>query len=73
MSIDCEGHDLSVLKSNNFSKFRPRMLIVEDHEGMGHTPIHSYCLGLGFKLSSIVNVSRLYVDGSTFKSDGRNP
>jgi hypothetical protein len=29
MSIDVEGMDLSVLKSNNWSKYRPRYILTE--------------------------------------------
>jgi len=32
MSIDCEGHDETILHSNNWSRFRPMMLLVEEHE-----------------------------------------
>jgi FkbM family methyltransferase len=31
LSIDVEGHDLVVLNSNNWEKYRPEILIVEDH------------------------------------------
>jgi hypothetical protein len=29
MSIDTEGHDLSVLRSNDWERFRPKWLLVE--------------------------------------------
>lgn len=32
LSIDCEGHDLAVLKSNDFSRFRPELICIEDHD-----------------------------------------
>lgn len=31
ISIDCEWHDLEVLKSNNWTKYRPKVIIVEIH------------------------------------------
>lgn len=31
MSIDVEGHELDVLSSNNWSKYRPEVLVVEQH------------------------------------------
>ena len=30
MSVDVEGHDLSVLQSNDWSRFRPKIVVVED-------------------------------------------
>jgi FkbM family methyltransferase len=35
MSIDTEGFDFKILKSNNWSKFLPKYILVEDH----HKPI----------------------------------
>ncbi len=32
MSIDAEGYDINVLKSNDWSQFRPHLLLVEDLE-----------------------------------------
>jgi FkbM family methyltransferase len=32
MSVDVEGHDLSVLQSNDWSRFRPRFVVVEDSQ-----------------------------------------
>lgn len=29
LSVDCEGLDLDVLQSNNFTKYRPKFIIVE--------------------------------------------
>lgn len=35
ISIDCEGHDRVVLESNDWEKFRPRIVLVEDHDSDG--------------------------------------
>ena len=32
MSIDVESLDLNVLKSNNWSKYKPKIIVVEDSE-----------------------------------------
>jgi len=29
MSVDCEGHDLNVLRSNDWSKYRPEIVVAE--------------------------------------------
>lgn len=31
MSVDVEGHDLQVLRSNNWDKYRPELVLVEEH------------------------------------------
>lgn len=32
MNVDVEGHDMSVLKSNDWDRFRPKLVIVEDEQ-----------------------------------------
>jgi hypothetical protein len=32
MSVDVEGHDLQALESNDWARFRPRFIVVEDKE-----------------------------------------
>ena len=38
MNIDCEGHDLAVLRSNDWAAFAPRMLAVEDWQDAEDSP-----------------------------------
>ena len=37
LSIDTESLDETVLRSNNWSTFRPRLIVVEDYDGSGAT------------------------------------
>lgn len=62
MSIDCEGHDLAVLESGDFDRFRPRVLIVEDHDHLKRSPIDEFCLALDYKLLAFSAKSKLYGD-----------
>ena len=41
MNVDVEGLDLEVLKSNNWDKYSPRVLIVEDHLFNPEKPLES--------------------------------
>lgn len=65
MTIDCEHHDLRVLRSNNFEKYRPYVLIVEDHGRMAETDIDRFCQYQGYKLVGVCNVSKIYKDART--------
>ncbi|MBI2465045.1 FkbM family methyltransferase [Candidatus Shapirobacteria bacterium] len=61
LSIDTEGHDLTVLKSNNWQKYCPRLICVEtqsDHS------LHSYLLKLGYKQVHKTPINSLYVQKS---------
>jgi len=42
MSIDCEGHDEKILHSNNWSKFRPMMLMLEEHGNHAKESVMEY-------------------------------
>jgi len=48
LSVDCEGHDLAVLKSNDWSRFRPKVVSAEDHEPRYDGPIHDYMVSQGY-------------------------
>lgn len=64
MSVDCEGMDLDVLRSNDFARFRPRVMIVEDHEPGYPTAITRHCVALGYSLASICQLSKIFVDAT---------
>ena len=62
MSIDCEGHDLSVLMSNDFRRYRPRVLIVEDEEPLTMGALHDFTVSIGYRLVAATRMSRVYED-----------
>lgn len=64
MSVDCEGFDLSVLQSNDFHRFRPRVLIVEDSTH-GNSELAEYVQSLDYTLTGMTVMSLLYVDNKT--------
>ena len=49
MNVDVEGHDLEALRSNDWDRFRPRFLVVEEaHAAGGHSPIVSFLESRGY-------------------------
>ena len=64
MSIDVEGYELDVLKSNNWDKFKPKIIIIEIHNMNFNNPkdnvIHSYLDKLGYKLFARTPYNSLY-------------
>lgn len=66
MSVDVEGMDLPVLKSNDWSKFRPRILICEDLDFDLDNPTKSavmrYLSGLGYGLVDKTPFSLVFRD-----------
>jgi FkbM family methyltransferase len=65
MSVDCEGLDLQVLRSNDFARYRPRVLIVEDHDESADSALARYCHALDYRLSCKCHLSRIYLDATS--------
>jgi FkbM family methyltransferase len=61
MSIDCEGMDLQALRSNDFKRFRPRVLLVEDDDKSAGSEIQHFCEGLGYNLYALCHRSKIFV------------
>jgi FkbM family methyltransferase len=64
MNIDCEGADLEALQSNDWSRFSPRMLAVEDPaldlETATGTPIRRFLAALGYRLTAKLHLTSIY-------------
>jgi FkbM family methyltransferase len=67
LSIDVEGMDLSVLRSGDWSRFRPRILLVEAHErtvvGAERDPINLFAVAAGYRLIAKTLNTLIYEDG----------
>jgi FkbM family methyltransferase len=63
-SIDVEGLDLEVLKSNNWEKYVPDYIIVEENdisvENIQKSAIYRYLTGLSYKLIAVLCASFVY-------------
>ncbi len=67
MSIDTEGFDMEVLESNDWTKFRPRFLIIEtleysrDEEGKKlNDTFDSYAEKIGYKKFAETYINTIY-------------
>jgi FkbM family methyltransferase len=55
LSVDCEGNDLKVLRSNDWSRWKPSVVCVEDHEDnwiQSETSLYLTSLGYSLKFRS---------------------
>lgn len=59
LDVDCEGHDLIVLQSNDWSRFRPRVILAEWHDG---TEIPDYLASLDYELHVRVRLTGIFTD-----------
>jgi FkbM family methyltransferase len=72
LSIDVEGLDLTVLRSNDWSRFRPGVLLVEARErrasAIDSDPINAFSVAAGYRLIAKTLNTLIYEDGSTMPS-----
>jgi FkbM family methyltransferase len=68
LSIDVEGMDLSVLRSNDWNRFRPCILLVEAHEraieAIDKDPINVFVVAAGYQLIAKTLNTLIYEDRS---------
>ncbi|MFG1275718.1 FkbM family methyltransferase [Xanthobacter flavus] len=66
LSIDAEGLDEDILKSSNFSKYRPRIVLVEVHSAelnnISQHPVVSLMYSEKYVLHSWINPNFMFVD-----------
>lgn len=68
LTIDVEGLDLSILHSNDWARFRPKYVLVEDLSALGLSDLqegelHCFMKGVGYSLVAKTVNTVFYVDG----------
>jgi hypothetical protein len=61
LSVDCEGHDIEVLASNNWTKYRPEVVLVEDH---GHSEEHNpnaLLEAVGYRFEYKLRLTKIFI------------
>jgi hypothetical protein len=65
MSVDVEGSDLEVLYSNNWEKYKPKMIIIEsmdlDLENLYSNEVYNFLNSIGYRLASKLFYSSIYI------------
>lgn len=62
ISVDCEGHDRLVLESNDWNRFRPRVILVEDPSPKTDTEVVRYLGSLNYRLLVQACLTKVFVD-----------
>jgi len=64
LSVDCEGADLAVLQGNDWERFRPRVVCVEESGTTIRkpTPIRAFLESLDYQITAHTGLSAIYVD-----------
>ena len=65
LNVDCEHLDLEVIKSNDFARFRPKVISVEDLiEDDKNSEIYNYLENLDYEKKGQFGLSKIFVDKS---------
>jgi len=67
LTIDCEGFDLEVLESNNWNRFRPTVICIEEWDfkfGTAEGQIGAYLLNLNYQRFAFTGLSSIFIDKS---------
>ncbi len=60
LSVDCEGMDEIVLRSSDWSRFRPAFIMVEDGTGQLDSPTATLLKGYGYEMVALAQITRIY-------------
>jgi FkbM family methyltransferase len=61
LNIDCEGHDLNVLRGLDFNRCRPKMLSVEAFQDAHRQEMEHYLVGFGYRLEGRISPTAIFV------------
>ncbi|HTW96312.1 MAG TPA: FkbM family methyltransferase [Candidatus Methylomirabilis sp.] len=68
LNIDVENYEDKILRSNNWQKYRPGIILVEirelDLENMDSSPIHLFLKNLGYKIFAKTLLTAFYQDAN---------
>ncbi|MCK5096120.1 MAG: FkbM family methyltransferase [Candidatus Pacebacteria bacterium] len=66
LNVDVEGFDLQVLRSNDWKKFRPHVIIIEDHSFDPNDPtkaeIYTFLKERSYNIHAYTGMSLIFVD-----------
>lgn len=60
LNVDCEGHDLSVLKGFDFSRYSPDLITVEAHTKKEQAELTAFLECRGYELTDIVRITLFF-------------
>lgn len=61
LSVDCEGHDEVVVRSNDWNSFRPKVILVEQHSRSKETTLFSYLVSQGYCFYCSVGLTMFFL------------
>lgn len=60
LNIDCEGLDAAILEPFEFTKYRPRVICIEDHDAKPLSLITSFLEARHYQLRAMIGISKVF-------------
>jgi len=60
MNIDCEGRDLEVLATNDFQKYRPKVIAIEDRDISLETKACAFLLAHDYECKAYIGLTKIF-------------
>ena len=67
LDVDCEGHDLVVLRSNNWERYRPQLVLAEAHSETAGKQITQFLEATGYSLYTRLDLTLIFEDSQIAK------
>ena len=60
LDVDCEGHDVAVLRSNDWDRYRPTLVLAEAHRDEDISTLNHLMEEVGYRLRSQFDLTLIY-------------
>jgi len=61
LSVDCEGHDLEVMRSNDWERFRPKAILIEEHHEVAE-PTRNFLNSISYQFYCRAGLTSVYLE-----------
>jgi FkbM family methyltransferase len=62
LNVDCEGRDVEVLETNDFEKYRPAVIAMEDTNLSSDTKANQLLQALGYEYRAYIGLTKIFQD-----------
>jgi FkbM family methyltransferase len=62
LNVDCEGRDIEVLETNDFGRYRPVVIAVEDSTVSLESPVSKFLSSQGYECRAYIGLTKIFQD-----------
>lgn len=65
LSVDCEGHDLVVIESNDWTRYRPKVILVEEHGALEESEVYQFLIAQSYSFYVRVGLTLIFLESKS--------